>query len=67
MFLLTQTRRKGTVDVNIVMNQIQDITGANPATPLVSEKSLINGHQATQKLIILFKTLKHMRGHVGWY
>ena len=41
--------------------------GVEDAIQLVSEKTLINGHQAIKKLIILFKILKFMHGVIDWY
>src|SRR6185369_7801081 len=72
MFSLIQKRRKkkdliNTVDVKSVMKSIQDLNGAEHATPLVSEKTLINGHQAIRRLTILFKILKFMHGILTWY
>ena len=71
MFSLTQKRRKnkenGTVDVNSVMKSIHITIAAEHATPVISETTLTNGHQAIKKLIILFKILKFMHGKVIWY
>ena len=49
------------------MKSIQMIIGAEHATPVISETTLINGRQAIQKLIILFKILKFMHGKISWY
>ena len=72
MFSLNKMRRKGkdledTVDVQSVMKSIQDINGAEHATPLISETTLTNGRQAIKRLIILFKILKFMHGKIIWY
>src|SRR6185369_9693573 len=72
MSSLTQKRRKrkdlvGTVDVKSVMRSIHSTIGVNHAIPLASDKTLINGHQAIKKLIILFKILKFMHGIISWY
>ena len=73
MFSLKTNGRKSldlnntVVDVKSVMKSIQAfIIGAEHATPLVSETTLTNGHQAIQKLIILFKIVKFMHGVIGW-
>src|SRR5947209_1259478 len=44
------------------MKSIQKNIGAEHATPAISETTLTNGHQAIQRLIILFKILKFMHG-----
>src|SRR6266516_911311 len=49
------------------MKSIHYINGAEHATPVISETTLINGHQAIKKLIILFKILKFMHGVITWY
>ena len=73
MFSLIQQGRKRkdldiTVDVESVMKSIQDIQiGASHATPVIFETTLINGRQAINRLIILFKTIKFMHGVVSWY
>ena len=41
--------------------------GAEHATQVISETTLINGRQATKRLIILFKILKFMHGVISWY
>ena len=65
-------RQKGkdldiTVDVKSVIKSIQEMIGAEHATPVISETTLTNGHQAIKKLIILSKILKFMHGFICWY
>ncbi len=68
MFLLTMIRQsEDTFDVKSVMESTQIIIGASHATRLISETTLINGHQAIPRLIILFKILKFMHGIIDWY
>ena len=72
MFSLIQKRRKKndlkiTVDVKSVMKSMHSIIGAKHATPVISETTLTNGHQAIKRLIILFKILKFMHGIIDWY
>ena len=72
MSSLTQKRRKrkdlnNTIDVKSVMKSIQKLIGVEHATPVISETTLINGRQATKRLIILFKILKLMHGGIDWY
>jgi len=53
---------KTTVYVKSAMKSIQMMIGAEHATPVISETTLINGRQAIKRLIILFKILKFMHG-----
>src|SRR2546423_14828904 len=43
------------------------VIGAEHATPVISETTLINGRQAINRLIIFFKILKFMHGIISWY
>jgi len=49
------------------MELIQNVSGAEHTTPVISAKTLTNGRQAIKRLIILFKILKSMHGHGNWY